>query len=111
MSVTVTNQHETQYPTVDVVFRSVVVQIQSLLDGCDESVSAEMDFSVVDSSLRSLPLAMDDFALCRNRLNNAERYARTNEQGACHYELRQLIRAIERQQSRFSVIPRRLAVS
>lgn len=112
MSVTITSSNsETQLSSVDLVFRSLVEHVQSLLDGYHESCSSQLDFSRVDSGLRSLPLAMDDFALCSNRLQNAQRYARAKEHGACKFELRQFIRTIERQQQRYCAVPKRRVVA
>ena len=42
----------------------------------------------LDSLLHNLPLAADEFALARNRVQNARRYFQSREVGAARYELR-----------------------
>lgn len=96
-----TTRH-THHPTVDFLFETVAVKLQTLLQRSSDLPGNQLDFTEVNACLNRLPLAMDEFALCRNRLSNAKAYAAGQEIGALRFELQQLARAVERQQTRYA---------
>jgi hypothetical protein len=54
-------------------------------------------FQTLISLMESLPLSTAEFGLARNRLDNARRYADSDEPGAAIYELRLLLNRLRKQ--------------
>jgi hypothetical protein len=56
------------------------------------------DFEQMRQLLETLPLPSAEFSLAVNRLANAQHYLGAGEDGAARYELRLLLRSLEKQQ-------------
>jgi hypothetical protein len=54
------------------------------------------DLKQVRRLLEALPLATGEFGLAVNRLANAQRYLNAGEHGAAQYELRLLLRSLDK---------------
>jgi hypothetical protein len=64
---------------------------QALHDGNPAS-----DFDQIRQLLEALPLASAEFCLAVNRLTNAQNYLHSGEYGTARYELRLLLRSLEK---------------
>jgi len=75
----------------DSIRRVLLKQLRSVVD---KSPSKDYLLSVISDTqimIESLPLASGEYGAVSNRLRNARRYLRSDEQGAATYELRLLM--------------------
>jgi hypothetical protein len=82
--------------SLELVYRKAAELVAELAATVTSKRDARRLFANVERELAVLPLAADEYALVRCRLQNAGRYASQGETGAAGYELRLMARCLGR---------------
>lgn len=89
-----TQQSNNRHSQLETICRHAEVHFSSLLENMKNAAVLRVDLCELRDILDCLPLATDEYDLTVARINNAQRYLESSEQGAAKYEIRQLIRSL-----------------
>ncbi|MCO6459136.1 MAG: hypothetical protein J5I93_27825 [Pirellulaceae bacterium] len=84
------NALHTARPSVDLLARQISQGLRRLIDSPGSRTVSRQQLADSRLLLEALPMATNEFAVARRRLQNADRYLRSDEWGAARYELRLL---------------------
>ncbi len=93
--------------SLDSVYQPVLNALDRLFRQVNVGRSGEIDFENALFLLETLPLASADFGTARLRLNNANRYRMSNDNGAAAWEVRTLMLQLRANLSAEASNPRR----
>lgn len=84
----------TSYSQLDDICRQVERQFRKILANIKNAAQLRYDLIRLRNILECVPMGTVDFDLVMSRINNAQRYLESEEQGAARYEVRQLVRSL-----------------
>jgi len=82
------------YSQLDAICRQAEEQFSNLLANMKNAARLRCDLRDLHELIECVPLGTDEYDLTIARINNAQRYLESNEQGAAKYEIRQLVRCL-----------------
>ena len=94
MSILIPSTEQTRVTPIDEIRQLAVGRLRSLMQRLSDKERAAHDVDNLRTLFESLPLASGEFGLAVNRLQNAQRYLRSDEIGAARYELRLLLMTV-----------------
>ena len=95
MSIIFSNAEPRQAAALKEPGRHAATRLQSLMQVLSGKDVASMEFDNLRTLVESLPLSGNDCPLVANYLRKAQRYLRSNEEGAARYELRLLLEYLQ----------------